>query len=355
MEIDYINGGKTRGLSGISKYQQEIHGRMGGITLNTIEYTPGKFMVRGLNIYNLLQMYLSYPLTVRKNLRKGNIKHITSHYFAYLLNCFHFENGIVTCYDLIPWIYEGASSPLNLRGLKKAGKIITISEFSKRDLIKYVGYPEEKIKVVYPAVDHQKYLKMNHNELSQLGTVLENTIILYVGSEQPRQNLPLLIKALAKLKKKLPEVKLLKIGDSQYPGARKNILKLIKDLNLEKNVIFLGQVTEDELPLWYNAADLLVYPCLYAGFGLPPLEAMACGTPVITSNTTSLPEVVGDAGVMLDPHDRDLWAESMYRVLTYPGLRDGLIKKGLKQAQIFNWDESARKTWKIYSELDHGK
>jgi glycosyltransferase involved in cell wall biosynthesis len=176
-----------------------------------------------------------------------------------------------------------------------------------------------------------------------------------VGSEQPRQNLPLLIKALAKLKKYLPEVKLLKIGSSQYPGARKKLLKLIKELNLEKNVIFLGPITEEELPLWYNAADLLVYPCLYAGFGLPPLEAMACATPVITANTTSLPEVVGDAGIKLDPHDMDLWAESMYRVLADPGLRDGLIKKGLKQAQIFNWDESARKTRKIYSELGHGK
>ena len=94
---------------------------------------------------------------------------------------------------------------------------------------------------------------------------------------------------------------MLKIGNSQSFGARKQLLNYITDMGLQKDVIFIGYVPEEELPKWYNASDFLVYPCLYAGFGLPPLEAMACGTPVISSNTSSLPEVIGDAGIMVDP------------------------------------------------------
>ena len=105
------------------------------------------------------------------------------------------------------------------------------------------------------------------------------------------------------------------------------------------------------MPKWYNAADILVYPCDYAGFGLPPLEAMACGTPVITSNTTSLPEVVGDAGIMIDPQDFELMANKMYDVLTDNKLKDNMINNGLERSKLFNWDDSAKKTLEIYNTM----
>jgi glycosyltransferase involved in cell wall biosynthesis len=153
------------------------------------------------------------------------------------------------------------------------------------------------------------------------------------------------------LKKNLPEAKLLKIGNPHVYGARANILKLIKKLKLQNDVYFVDYVEEKELPKWYNAVDLLVYPCFYAGFGLPPLEAMACGTPVITSNTTSLPEVVGMAGIMVDPYDVDLMADKMYETLTNQVLKDYVVKKGLKRAKTFSWDKSARETRKLYDDI----
>lgn len=358
MEIDYIVGEKTSEVTGISKYQNEIHKRMEGVQLNRIDYASKKIMIKNINI-NLSQMYF-YPLIVKKNIKKDNIKHITSQFLAYLLNYFNFEKSIVTCYDLISWSHEKDSSPLNQRGLRKAtsglrkaSKIITISEFSKKDIINYIGYPEEKIEVVYPAVDHERFFRMNKDKLNNFKPASQDYHkILYVGSEQPRQNVPILIKALAKLKKKLPNVQLFKIGDPHYPGAREQLIKLISDLNLEKNVVFVGSVSEQELAKWYNSADLVVYPCQYAGFGLPPLESMACGTPVITSNTSSLPEVVGNAGITIDPLDFDIMATKMYEVLTNHDLSEDLVKKGIERSKLFDWKVSSHKTLKIYESMN---
>ena len=241
----------------------------------------------------------------------------------------------------------------NMKGLKKADIIITISKFSKDEIVKHLNYPEDRIKIVYPAVDHSVYYeKRDKKILGEYNISNEEKVILYVGSETPRMNVPFLIKAFSKLKKKIPNIKLVKIGESQSYGARENILKLIKDLNLQDDVIFTGYIPEEELPLWYNASDVLVYPCEYAGFGLPPLEAMACGTPVVTSNTTSLPEVVGDAGIMIEPHDIDSLAINLYDLLTQDDLRNDLIRKGLKRSQIFNWDRAANETYDIYNSIE---
>ncbi|WP_243685214.1 glycosyltransferase family 4 protein [Methanosarcina barkeri] len=145
------------------------------------------------------------------------------------------------------------------------------------------------------------------------------------------------------MKKKLPDIVLLKIGTPQVPGAREKLIELIEMLGIEKEVVFVGYVSENDLTKYYNAADLFVFPSLYEGFGLPPLEAMACGTPVITSNLTSLPEVVGDSAITIDPYDVNAFAEAMYNLLTDEKLREQMINKGLKRAQLFNWEKSAEK------------
>jgi glycosyltransferase involved in cell wall biosynthesis len=118
--------------------------------------------------------------------------------------------------------------------------------------------------------------------------------------------------------------------------------------NLQNDVIFTGYISDEDLPALYNAADLFVYPSIFEGFGLPPLEAMACGTPVITSNTSSLPEVVGNAGIMVDPYDVDRLADAMYEVLSNVGLREDMIKRGLEKAKMFSWDKCARETLKVF-------
>lgn len=390
MEIDYINGPKTKKIFGMSKYQNEIYKRLKDVKFNAIEYNslthtievkykalfPPKsndssnssssnktsfknnlfynLINTGMDISNSIDRY-RYSNLVKKSIKKDNIKHITSQELAYLLNSIKLEKTIITCYDLIPWVYDKNRSSIwksNINGLKKADKIITISKFSKNEIVKYVKYPEEQIEIVYPAVNHQAYYKTGNKSILKRLNIPDNCkIILYVGSEDPRQNVDTLVKAFSELKKKLPEIKLLKIGNPNLYGAREKLLELIEKLNLQKDVIFMDFVPEDELPEWYNAADLVVYPCSYAGFGMPPLEAMACGTPVITSNQTSLPEVVGSAGIMIDPRDHNVLTDEMYEVLINDSLNEDMIKKGLKKAKIFNWDKSAKETLDIYEKI----
>jgi glycosyltransferase involved in cell wall biosynthesis len=385
MEIDYISGPKTNKIFGMTKYQLEIINRI-DINFNIIQYnslmkyfeknyaknlTPQTYpsktkkgsmsgnrlnflMELGKNTLRSIDKQL-YIRAVKNKVKQGNIKHITSQEFAYLLNSVRLENSIVTCYDLIPWVYDHNRSSIwkeNMDGLKQAETIITISEFSRDEIVKYLDYPKQMIKIIYPAVDHSSYYHAHDKGiLSKLDIPDNQKVVLYVGSEVPRQNVPLLIKAFALLKKKIPNIKLVKIGDPQSYGARETIIQLINDLELRNDIIFAGYLPEEDMPKWYNAADILVYPCDYAGFGLPPLEAMACGTPVITSNTTSLPEVVGDAGIMIDPQDFELMADKMYDVLTNNKLKDKMINNGLKRSKLFKWDDSAKKTLEIYKTM----
>ena len=351
MEIDYINGLKTDEIFGMSKYQKEIHNRLENVKLNRIEY-PEISKVIGVN---RIVEYFAYPFIVKKKVVENNIKHVTRQDLAFLLNLVDLKKTIVTCFDIIPIAYYNTRNPvwkLNAKGLRSAEKIITISEFSKEDISKYIKYPKEKIEIIPPAVDHNLYYQ-NRNKiaLKKYGVREDEKVILYVGAEEPRKNVQFLINAFSKLKKKIPKVKLLKVGMPNYIGVREKLLKQIESLNLQKDVIFTGYVSEKELAEIYNAADLFVFPSLYEGFGMPPLEAMACGTPVITSNTSSLPEVVGDAAITVDPYDINRFAEEMYEVLTNHGLKEEMIRKGLKRSKIFTWDSSAKKMLRVYEEL----
>jgi glycosyltransferase involved in cell wall biosynthesis len=351
MEIDYINGLKTDKIFGMSKYQSEIHNRLENVKLNRIEY-PDISKVIGIN---KIVEYFAYPFIVKKKAIKNNIKHVTRQDLAFLLELMDSKKTIVTCYDIIPIAYYNTRNPvwkLNAKGLKKAEKIITISEFSKKDISKYIKYPEEKIEVIPPAVDHNLYYQNRDKKALKKYRIREDEkVILYVGAEDPRKNVHFLINSFSKLKNRIPQVKLLKVGMPNDIGVRGKLLKHIESLNLQKDVIFTGYVSESELAEIYNAVDLFVFPSLYEGFGLPPLEAMACGTPVITSNTSSLPEVVGDAAITVDPYDVNRFAEEMYELLTSEALRQEMIKKGLERSKLFNWDKSAKKTLKVYKEF----
>ena len=380
LKIDYINGPKTDKMFGMYKYQMEIQKRL-NVVLNVIEYqsimqnlqkrfnstdaklnmysdegTSSKFKDSMVDISRKSIQSIDryrYRTIVKRNVHHDNVKHVTNQELAYLLKYLDLEKTIVTCHDLIPWAYEKNHSKIwkdNMDGMKKAEQIITISQFSKSEIIKYLDYPEERIHIISDAVDHEFYKPNRDRTILKKFKIPDNDkVVLYVGSETPRMNLDFLLKSLSKLKKIFPNFKLIKIGEPQSFGARNHFLNSIIEMGLEENVIFVGYVAEEELPKWYNASDLLVYPCLYAGFGLPPLEAMACGTPVITSNTTSLPEVVGDAGIMVDPDDEEAMTKSIYKVLTDQDLTDDLIKKGLKRSKLFNWEESAKNTLKVYN------
>lgn len=173
--------------------------------------------------------------------------------------------------------------------------------------------------------------------------------ILYVGSFDARKNLLGLLNAFSKLRQHLPAWKLVIVGARKWKSTP--VFEVVQRLQLEEYVHFTGFVEEADLPALYNGADLFVFPSLYEGFGLPVLEAMACGIPVVTSNTSSLPEVAGDAALLVDPMDVEAIAAAMQQVLSDPGLAAELRRRGLEQASKFSWERTARETLAVYEKV----
>jgi len=354
--IDFINGIKTNNIFGFKRYQEEIHKRMKNVSLNKVEYSPSK-----ISVVHVIQLLLFYPFKVWKSVKKDRIKHISTPNLAYLMNIFNYKNCLISCYDLIALnrykdfnLFARFLIKINMQGLKKAKHILTICEYSKDDISKKLNIPKKKISVILPSIDHDIYfMKRNKKILQKYGINENEKVIMYVGSEEPRQNIDKIIKALSILKKKgYKKIRFLKVGNPQWTGGREKLMKLVDKLRLKHEVLFTEYVEEEELPKLYNAVDLVIYPCAYTGWGLPPLEAMACGTPTITSNTTSLPEVVGDAGIMIDPENINLIAKSILKILSNEKFKNELIEKGLKRVKNFSWDKSAKKAETIYRKIE---
>lgn len=228
---------------------------------------------------------------------------------------------------------------------RKARRIITISESTKRDTVRLLGVSSEKVDVVYCGVD-KTFHPLPDREIASFRQKrgLPERIILFVGTIEPRKNVARLIEAYSHLRDE--RVKLVIGGAKGW--LYEEVFARVEELGLTGDVLFPGYIPPDELPLWYNAAELFVYPSLYEGFGLPPLEAMACGTPVITSNVSSLPEVIGEAGLTVDPIDSESLAEAMSRVLGDEALRQSMRERGLARANRFSWAKAARETVEVY-------
>lgn len=236
--------------------------------------------------------------------------------------------------------------------VEKADKIIAVSGHTKNDLINLFNAKAEKIEVIYEGVDENfrpvktpeslKEIKHKYN--------LPEKFILFVGTIEPRKNIKRLIEAFYDLtKNRKMEHSLVIAGGKGWHYD--DVFNTVEKLKLGKKIIFTDYVRGSELPLLYNAADLFVYPSLYEGFGLPPLEAMACGVPVVTSNTSSLPEVVGDAAVLVDPADVQTMAEAIKQTLEDKNLREKMIKQGFIQAKKFSWEATAIKTLNVYERV----
>lgn len=265
--------------------------------------------------------------------------------------------GIVTIYDLSfvlfpqrhqPWrrLYLRWGSGLSAR---RAKRVVAISASTKRDIINLLGVPEEKVDVVPCGVDDDFRPVDKPELLDELRRKhsLPPRMLLFVGTIEPRKNLTTLLKSYALLRERMKPPPLVIGGPRGWRHGE--VFSLAEELDLLDEVLFPGYIARDELPLWYNAADLFVYPSLYEGFGLPPLEAMACGTPVVVSDTSSLPEVVGDAGILVDPTSAEELAQAMERVLTDIELRDLLRARGLERARTFTWQRTARDTVSVYN------
>ena len=234
---------------------------------------------------------------------------------------------------------------------RRANAIITVSASTRRDVVDMLDVPPERAHVVYPAADND-FQPRSRDEIEAFRAAkgLPARYVLYVGTLEPRKNVDVLIRAFgdAVRQERLPHSLVIVGGKGWMAQA---IETAIADAKIGDRLLMPGYVAREELPLWYSCADLLVYPSSYEGFGYPALEAMASGVPVIASNTSSLPEVVGDAGVLAPPRDQAHLAAAMSRVLTDEALAADLRERGLGQAARFSWPDSAQVCLDVYRTL----
>ncbi|RED37057.1 glycosyltransferase involved in cell wall biosynthesis [Paenibacillus sp. VMFN-D1] len=236
-------------------------------------------------------------------------------------------------------------------------EIFTVSNHSKQDILKhYRRIQENNVHITYCAVDTSKFkplseLELDRNELVKKKYGLPDQYILFVGTIEPRKNLKSLLKSMSYLKQEGQSQLPLLICGSKGAGYQE-LIEQIEVLELKDHVKFTGYISDEDLPYLYANATLFIYPSLYEGFGIPPLEAMASGVPVITSNTSSIPEVVGEAAICIDPNNEKEMFEKIRLLLNDTQLRDKLIKQGLERATFFRWSNSARRFLSVLNQ--HG-
>jgi len=311
----------------------EDHGR---ILISKIKKTPvinnrvlfwlkcGKY-ISGYDLYHIVNHNLSL-------LSKGRRSIITHHH----LSPAKYSDSVVRYYVrrfLHSWI-------------KYANHIITVSNFTKQQLIRDYKLSDSDITVTYNGVRDSYKPRELKKIREQLGLPMDKKIILNIAGSGIRKNISNLIKSFNFLQKKIENALLLRIGKE-----RKENISLVKRLGLQDKVVFLEYVPRDKIPFYYNASDLFVFPSLCEACPMVLLEAMASGVPVIASNASSLPEIVGDAGILVNPCDVEAMAKEMERVLIDKNLQRKLINNGLEQAKKFNWAETALKTIEVYKKF----
>lgn len=282
-------------------------------------------------------------------------------------SCVAFKRGklITTVHDIKPLLFPVLAQHHNIKSMfeqaligDKWGRIdhvVTISECSKRDIVTHLKVPEHRLTVVYPGVDLNRFQPAERPpRISnvELPTHSVRPYVLTVGGADPTKNLEVLIDAFARLPGPLRDAyDLMLVGDLR---GRQHLREQVRYAGLEKQTHFAGIVTDERLIELYQQATLFVFPTLYEGFGLPVLEAMACGTPVLCSNVASLPEVAGDAAILFDPLDRIGLSAIIRQVLSDDDLRRQLTARGRQQASKFSWDDTARRMVSVYEHVAQG-
>lgn len=351
-------------LTGIGRYTYEVSKQLEEDNSLLIEYFYGYYSKKLIKpssskeIKGLKSFILKNPM-IKKMVRKILLSYVhlfSKSYELYWQPNFIPNSGIkakkivTTVHDFSFILYRDFHPKERIEYIEKyffnnldrSDMIITGSEYTKREILKYTKFKEDKIVVIYHGIDHNLFKVYQKIEL---GFDLPSKFILSVGSIEPRKNLLRLLKAYQGLPLEIKdEYKLLLVGFSGWENSE--IISLIKEL--EEYVQYLGFISDEELAQVYNLATLFVYPSLYEGFGLPVLEAMACGTAVVSSGLSSLPEVGGDAPLYCDPYSITDIQEKIVSTLADSSKRDSMVEKGLAQAQKFSWQKSAQEHKRVF-------
>lgn len=361
------------GMTGISRYAAKLRQHLVGRGVPTVMAggvggppLPRIARQAALRLgFDVEAFFTTYPLWLPRGPR-GCVTHLTGQNQASAVAFWGQPRLLVTVHDLITLahrqrpelagymtFYDRLFDNLIAPGLRRADLIAADSEQSRRDVIEFVGVPAERVRVVHLGVDHETFYRraVPAEFLERHRLERARPYILYVGSEDPRKNLRRLLDAVGKVAQCFPDVQLLKVGAARFGAERQRLLAYVRERGLQPHVRFYDRVSDQELALFYNLATVFAFPSLYEGFGLPALEAMACGLPVVASNVSSVPEVVGDAGIQVDPYRVDDLAEALLAALGDGGLRARLRQRGLARAAEFTWERTAEETLRLYHEL----
>lgn len=270
---------------------------------------------------------------------------------------------VLTIHDLTPLIFPEFVKKFRHRAVfrfnffsgKYADRIITASQHSKQDLMRYLKIPDHHISIIADGVNARYKILQNTKTCEEITQRyhIPGKFLLYVGGFDDNKNLLTLVTAFQQLLQKgyITDEHLSLVFVGTFSLATEALGKFVKTTDIEKRVIFTGFVPEDDLIALYNAAEIFVFPSLYEGFGLPPLEAMACGTAVISSNASALPEVVGEAAIQVNPHSSEALRQAIFDVLINTELRQEMRRKGLERAKLFSWEKTAQNTLQVYEEV----
>jgi glycosyltransferase involved in cell wall biosynthesis len=304
---------------------------------------------------SLIRVPVATPIAVSR--QKADLLHMTTYVAPPWSPC----PMVVTIHDLsfleypnaFSWRVRTMLTTLVPGSVKRAARVIAVSEWTKQDLVRRYGLRPEKITVT-PEAPPPGFRRLPDAQRSPLPAGIQPPFVLAVGNLEPRKNLARLIQAFGVAVREHGFTgQLVLVGKAQMRAGDARFAA--REAGVESRVVFTGFVSHDDLTLLYNRASLFAYPSLYEGFGLPPLEAMACGCPVVASNVTALPEVLGDAALLVNPVSVAELAEAMSAVLERPELALSLREKGRRRAASYSWEATAARTRQVYSEVLAGR
>ena len=357
----------------MNRYAQELFLALGNVPHDSYDFTLEQPAEKRLlsrlydrpparRIDSAWMRYVAYPRSLHG--RSAAVFHILDHGYSQLIRSLDEERTVITCHDVIPLLAAEGVIPmdvpatvartfkLRMSQLAKARTVIAVSHATKDTLERYTPVSADRIVVVPYGVKPTFTPAPDGRTSRRLSAHVDDTskVVLQVATKGRYKNTPVVLEAFAQLRAHVPDVALIRIGSPFHPDEA----MMIDRLGIRDSVRYVGRVDDDRaLAEWYTAADLLLFPSLWEGFGWPPLESMACGTPVVASDIAAIREVVGDAGILVSPDDASAVAAAAERVLGDTSLSCSLRIKGLQRAAGFTWAQTAARTLAVYDNVLH--